>query len=718
VERSIDRVLSRLKGVKHRTTGSFTAHCPAHEDQHPSLSIGEGDEGRVLLKCFSGCSFKDIVAAMGLEEKDLFTQTNGSGGGGASFPPRKDKYVNTGTEGATLAEYAEAKGLPREFLKSLGVSEIPNYSGQPAVRFPYFSADGEEVCIRFRVSLDGTPSVKTRRNDKHALYGLWKLEEARERGYVIVVEGESDTQTLWYHAEPTVGVPGATSWRSEWSEHLDGIEKIYVIVEPDQGGQRLWESMAGSPIRERLYRVTLGEFKDASELHLADAELFDERITQALSNAVSFMDIAESEAQERSREAWTLCEDLANEERILDRFGEDIKRSGLAGDAKAAQLIYLALNSRHLNAKQLVNIVVKGPSSAGKSYTVEKVLEFKPEDAYHYLTAMSERALAYSEEPLARRFLILAEAAGMSGEFQTYLIRSLLSEGRLRYETVEKTAGGLKPRIIEREGPTGLVVTTTRTRLHSENETRMLTVIVDDSREHTREILATLADEDHQAPDMERWRALQVWIASEAGTEGHVTIPYSKKLAEEIPPVAVRLRRDFGAVLNLIRSHALLHRATRDRDEQGRVVATVGDYAVVRDLISDLISEGAEATVPEVVRETVEKVEQLIDESGEASVNIRQVGAELGLEYQPTYRRVKMAEDAGYLRNLEDRKGKPARLVVGDAMPEDVEILPQPEALGVFTYSGFSGGEETPPPPSEDQAMDFEEDFFDDEEEL
>jgi hypothetical protein len=171
-------------------------------------------------------------------------------------------------------------------------------------------------------------------------------------------------------------------------------------------------------------------------------------------------------------------------------------------------------------------------------------------------------------------------------------------------------------------------------------------------------------------------------------------------------------------VLNLIRSHALLHRATRDRDEQGRVVATVGDYAVVRDLISDLISEGAEATVPEVVRETVEKVEQLIDESGEASVNIKQVGAELGLEYQPTYRRVKMAEDAGYLRNLEDRKGKPARLVVGDAMPEDVEILPQPEALGVFRYSGFSGGEETPPPPSEDQAMDFEEDFLDDEEEL
>ena len=200
----------------------------------------------------------------------------------------------------------------------------------------------------------------------------------------------------------------------------------------------------------------------------------------------------------------------------------------------------------------------------------------------------------------------------------------------------------MKPRIIEREGPTGLVVTTTRTRLHSENETRMLAVHVNDSREHTREILATIADEDYETPDMRRWRALQVW--NESG-ERRVSIPYAKKLAELIPPVAVRLRRDFGAVLNLIRSHALLHRATRERDERGRIVATGEDYAVVRELVADLISEGAEATVPEAVRETVDAVGRLIEGSDEESVNVKQVGAELGLEYQPTYRRVKMSED-------------------------------------------------------------------------
>jgi hypothetical protein len=80
--------------------------------------------------------------------------------------------------------------------------------------------------------------------------------------------------------------------------------------------------------------------------------------------------------------------------------------------------------------------------------------KFFSHDAFYALTAMSDRALAYSTEPLRRRHLVIFEAAGMSSDFATYLIRSLLSEGRLRYETVEKTKDGLVPRLIEREGPT------------------------------------------------------------------------------------------------------------------------------------------------------------------------------------------------------------------------------------------------------------------------
>jgi DNA-binding transcriptional ArsR family regulator len=329
-----------------------------------------------------------------------------------------------------------------------------------------------------------------------------------------------------------------------------------------------------------------------------------------------------------------------------------------------------------------VSVALKGPSSGGKSYVLERVLSFFPEGAYYALTAMSDRTLAYSEEPIKHRFLVIYEAAGMSGEFATYLMRSLLSEGCVRYETVEKTSEGMKPRLIEREGPTGLIVTTTAVKLHPENETRLLSLVVTDTQDQTRAVMAALAREAGEAgPTLEVWHALQVWLES---AEHRVCIPYAMKLAQLIPPVAVRLRRDFGAVLNLIRAHALLHQASRERDAEGRIVATIEeDYAAVRELVADLVSEGIEATVPETVRESVEAVKRLREDSNGEPVTVAELARELKLDRSAVSRRVRNAKDRGYLRDLEESQRKPSRLVLGDNLPDDLQILPKPEDVRV-----------------------------------
>jgi hypothetical protein len=314
------------------------------------------------------------------------------------------------------------------------------------------------------------------------------------------------------------------------------------------------------------------------------------------------------------------------------------------------------------------------------------------------MTAMSEKALAYSEEPIRHRFLVIFEAEGMASDFATYLMRSLLSEGRLRYEVVEKTSEGLKPRLIEREGPTGLIVTTTAVRLHPENETRLLSLTVSDTSEQTRGVLSALAAEEAPASDLVPWHALQEWLE---GADLRVTIPYAKDLAELVPPVAVRLRRDFGAVLNLIRAHAVLHGTTRERDGEGRIVATLKDYAAVRELIADLISEGIEATVPKTVRETVGAVERLLEDSEEDAIPTVAVARELELDKSAALRRVRNAIDRGHLKNLEDRRGRPARIVLDEPLPEDLEILPTVERLRGCTVADENEGINNPPSTSE-----------------
>jgi hypothetical protein len=228
-----------------------------------------------------------------------------------------------------------------------------------------------------------------------------------------------------------------------------------------------------------------------------------------------------------------------------------------------------------------------------------------------------------------------------------------------------------------------LVFTTTKTRIHDENETRVLSLSTDDSPDQTKRVLQQLANEDDAAGgDLNDWREFQKWLASDKATRT-VTIPYAPKLAELINPAAVRLRRDFAALLALIRTHALLHQVNRKRDEQGRVIATIADYAAVRELVAGTIAEGVGQTVSDTVRATVETVGELQEEHG-AGVTNHQVAELLKVDKSNASRRLRVAADAGYLRNLEEKRGVPARWKItdlDDPLPEALDLLPEPKQL-------------------------------------
>lgn len=61
-----------LVNARRIGTGKWQARCPAHEDRSPSLGIAEGEDGRILLRCWAGCATADIVKALGISLRDLF----------------------------------------------------------------------------------------------------------------------------------------------------------------------------------------------------------------------------------------------------------------------------------------------------------------------------------------------------------------------------------------------------------------------------------------------------------------------------------------------------------------------------------------------------------------------------------------------------------------------------------------------------------------------
>jgi hypothetical protein len=686
--------VTRLAEVRPDGQGGWFGRCPIHDDKNPSVHVSTGDDGRILVDDFGGCETEAIVKAVGLTMADLFpTKTRSrrrarGEGGPAPGDGATGATAQPPSEGCTLAQYAQAKRLPLDWLRTLGLQDLV-YLNRPAIRIPYRDADSQEAAVQFRVSLTGEDRFRWRKGDKACLYGLWRIAEARQRAMTVLCEGSSDVHTLWRHGVPAIGLPGATGWRDAWAPLFDGIATLYVVIEPDQGGQAVLKALGASKLRDRVRLIMMpAETKDPSALYLADPSHFRSRWRVLMKAAEPWPTQAARQRQARAAAAWTACQDLAQEPQILDRFAKALRDRGVIGEERAGRLIYLILVTRVL--ARPVSAVVKGPSASGKNFLVNNVLAFFPPSSYFDMTAMSERALLYLEESLAHRFLVLYEAHALEGAIAAYATRSLLSEGRLRYPTVMKIDGQMKSVVLTLEGPTGLLTTTTAVRLHPENETRLFSIATTDTTEQTQAILAqqgqNAVEGSIPAPDSAPadWGALQVWLAE--GAEHRVRIPYAARLAALIPPLAVRLRRDVPAVLGLIGAHALLHQATRDRDAKGQVLATAEDYASVRELVAELVAEGVEASVSPTIRETVETVQILLDAmpgplTDETGVTVTAVGERLHLDRSTASRRVRVAVTRGYLKNLETRKGRPARLRVGDPLPGEVVVLPPPEAL-------------------------------------
>lgn len=71
IEPKTELILSRLSGVKNTGRDKWLALCPSHDDRSPSLSIKQIDD-RILIRCFAGCGYLDVLAAIGLDASALF----------------------------------------------------------------------------------------------------------------------------------------------------------------------------------------------------------------------------------------------------------------------------------------------------------------------------------------------------------------------------------------------------------------------------------------------------------------------------------------------------------------------------------------------------------------------------------------------------------------------------------------------------------------------
>ena len=117
--------------------------------------------------------------------------------------------------------------------------------------------------------------------------------------------------------------------------------------------------------------------------------------------------------------------------------------------------------------------------------------------------------------------------------------------------------------------------------------------MMSDLPETTRKVLAAqarAAQGEWSQVDTQREQAAFAWLEL-AGVKDAV-VPFAADLAEVLPDKPLRIRRDFPRLLQLIKVCAILHQLQRERDADDRVIATLADYAMVREVVARVFARG------------------------------------------------------------------------------------------------------------------------------
>ena len=386
------------------------------------------------------------------------------------------------------------------------------------------------------------------------------------------------------------------------------------------------------------------------------------------------------ERKARADRAWAECKELAKSDDILSRVYALQQQDGLVGEERNAKIMQLASATRYMGRP--MSVIVNGESSGGKSFLLKETLKTLPEEATHVLQSVSDKALAYiGENTLTDKFLLIYELGGLGkeGEQGIEMVKQLLTEGRIDRQIAESTGDGVRGRRVYAEGPTGLWTTTTKNAVDGELQNRALTLTIDESPHQTELIIKGRRNRKKRVrADFATVKALHTWLA---GQRGDVDVPFEDVIADGVDTRAVRMRRFYDYIMELVEAHALLHRATRDTDADGFVLAKPEDYAAVYKLVKDIVAVAAEVAISDSLRETVEAARRVFD--SHKKLTRASLAQELGVTESTASRRLGSATSAGYLKHDPEGKGKTKIYVTGDIqLPDMAEpAIPDPEEI-------------------------------------
>jgi hypothetical protein len=330
-------------------------------------------------------------------------------------------------------------------------------------------------------------------------------------------------------------------------------------------------------------------------------------IEEAIENRNSSETIGDEEPPDEIQtdpEIIAMADQIAKDPMLFKHKIDVVNQLGVIGERKNIGLNFLVMDSCLLPmggaGSEALALKNSGHYGAGKSFPLFMCLKLYPKSAYHLVTGGSDKSLYHIQGGLKHKALILAEAlalesSGRGDNELAYAIRSLVSEGHLKYQYTG-WKGKEKVTIVKKmEGPTSLLTTTIHGKLEEQLEDRMITTHPNTTAEQTKDIIsrtAEIASGSGQLVDDKTITALKYYHNSLESVE--VIVPYATDIADFINrcgPLPISARRAYKRVLSATKTIALIHQKQRETDKMGRVIAEYCDYTLACQLVEDAYME-------------------------------------------------------------------------------------------------------------------------------
>jgi hypothetical protein len=293
---TLQKIIPLLENVTQRGD-KYTASCPVvanhqHGDKKRSLSISESGN-KLLLHCFTGCTFEEIVAALAARNgqpnrnvsKVKNTKSNQFNYTQGEVTKLAEALIDEWKNGGEVADFLSKRGITRDagLALCLGATyrSFPS-GGSPALAIPLYH--GQELLgMKYRSIMKKEFISETGSN----MAGLYGRPDAAAKE-ILLLEGPLDVALAMSHAFNAVGIQAADiSPRKEDLEQLGSYPTLFLVGDSDRAGREAmnkWQMALNAERPEPLIRVGLG-YKDIGELYEADPPNFKTALTAILRQA-------------------------------------------------------------------------------------------------------------------------------------------------------------------------------------------------------------------------------------------------------------------------------------------------------------------------------------------------------------------------------------------------------------------------------------------------